>query len=168
MVGVKLLVVVCISNNASYHGAIFCMRSMSHSVSITTYRSRWLLVITDQIQTKSHIVFSTSHCERSTALLRTVVQQGMWIAFVLSEGDAAVNHVQQPLDTDCTLGRGGRSVSETVYCLMNSESTAPCAWSRNPVLHQPTATTLCVISNFRCGVNEVFGRLDCFADYIDG
>jgi hypothetical protein len=144
------------------------MRSVSHFESITTYRSCWLLVITDQIQTKPHIIFSTSHYERNRALLRTVVQQDMRIAFVLSEGDAAVNHVHQPLDTDCIMGRDGRSVSETVYCLVNSGSTAPCAWSRNPLLHQPTATTLCVISNFRRGVNEVFARLDCFADYIEG
>jgi len=91
----------------------------------------------------------------------------MRIAFDSSEGDAAVNHVQQPLDKDCIMGRGGRSVSETVYRLVNLESTAPCEWSRNPLLHQSTATTLYVISNFRRGVNEVFARLGCFADYID-
>jgi len=71
------------------------MRSVSHFVPITTYRSCWILVITDQIQTKPHVIFSTSHYERNTALVRTVVQQDMRIAFVLSEGDAAVNHVQQ-------------------------------------------------------------------------
>ena len=92
----------------------------------------------------------------------------MRIAFVLLERDAAVNHVQQSLHTDWIMGRDGRSLSETVYCLVNSKSTAPCAWSRNPLLHQPTATTLCVISNFRRGINEVFARLGCFADYIDG
>jgi len=144
------------------------MWSMSHFISITTYPSCWVLVVSDQIQNKPHVIFSTSHYERNTTLLRTVVQQDMRIAFVLSEGDAAVNHVQQPLDTDCIMGRDGRSVSGTAYCRVNSESTAPCAWSRNPLLHQPTATTLCVISNFRCGVNEVFARFDCFADYIDG
>ena len=144
------------------------MRSMSHFISITTYRSCWVLPITDQIHTKPHIISSTSHCERNTALLRTVVQQNMRFAFVLSEGDAAVNHVQQPLDTDCIMGRDGKSVSETVYCLVNSESTAPCAWPRNHLLHQPTATIICVISNFHRGVNEVFAHLGCFADYSYG
>ena len=103
------------------------MRSVSHFLSITTYRSRWVLVITDQIQTEPHIIFSTSLYKRNTTLLRTVVQQDMRIAFVLSEGDAAVNHVQQLLDADCITGRDGRSVSETVYCLVNSEGTEPCA-----------------------------------------
>jgi FMN phosphatase YigB (HAD superfamily) len=35
-------------------------------------------------------------------------------------------------------------------------------------LHQPTATALCVISNFRRAANEAFVRLGCIADYIDG
>jgi hypothetical protein len=65
-------------------------------------------------------IFCTSHYLRNRAFLRTAVQQGIRIAFVMSEGYAAVNHVQQPPDTDCIMGREGRSVSETVYCLVNS------------------------------------------------
>ena len=63
------------------------MQSVSQFVSITTYRSYWVLVITDQIETDPHVMFSTSRHERNTALLRTVVQQ-VRIAFVLSEADA--------------------------------------------------------------------------------